>query len=215
MDNNVQESYDNGPVLIRSSMKKSFLLPSIVAGSLLVLTLSCKESLPPGGDPPQVLEAYTYNVYAISLQENMLKAYMTVVNTFDETFDAPAQLRGQFVITWNRDASFRKTVILTRSNLISARGYNPETGVLRFDPGDSIRFGFSWDLVADDGRSLFDLLLFLPDPQCPAQYVSVQPVEVIVEGNILLYERTGVLFPKRRLFSFRLHREYARCGNPD
>jgi len=73
------------------------------------------------------------------------------VNKYEETLDGEALLTGRLTISWAVDRTFQKTVTIGSSNIVYARGYNAATGVLSIDPGDSVRFLVSWNLVADDG----------------------------------------------------------------
>lgn len=182
----------------------------ILTLSFSAVLMSCKESLPPYLDPRDVFSSEISAVYEISLRENTVKAYLSIVNEYDETFDARALLDGQLQIVWASDTTFRKTIILTPERLIRVNGYNSATGVLRFDPGDSLRFGFSWDLSADDGRSLFDLVQFVADPGCPPRLISREPIHLYVRANARVYARTPVVAPTELLFVFTLHRAYVR-----
>jgi hypothetical protein len=193
--------------------RASFLLLWLLCAVLGALT-SCKEPLPPYDDPRDLLDAYSYGLYVINRQENVVKAYLTVINTYDETFDAEAVLSGRIVLTWAKDGTFKKTFQLSPSLLIYARGYNAETGMLRFDPADSIRFGITWDMVADDGRRLFSLMSFFPDPECPARLISTEPVRFSIEGHALVYNRTGTVGATVTQFEFILQREFAQCRPP-
>lgn len=190
-------------------MKHRLLVVCLFVGA--IADLSCKEPLPEYNDPVDVFDAYAYGLYAISLQENAVKAYMTIVNTYDETFDGTALLSGQLVITWAKDVSFKKSVHLTASHLIYARNYNAGTGGLRLDPGDSIRFGFTWDMVADDGRRLFSMMSFFPDPECPGRFISAEPIRLSFEGTALLFSRTRTAVAQGSQTEFRLIREFVRC----
>lgn len=176
----------------------------------LLALQSCKELLPAYEDPRDVFDAYQYGFYEISITENAVKVYFTVVNTYDETFDARAMLSGTLILAFDQDRSFKKTVPLGPSLLLEARGYDPSSGNLRFDPGDSIRFGYSWNMVADDGRSLFNIdeVRFIPDPQCPRRLISTEPIRITLQSDVRLYERVDVVAPSLFRFSFTLHRSF-------
>ncbi|MDL1891365.1 hypothetical protein FBQ87_00535 [Sphingobacteriales bacterium CHB3] len=190
-------------------MKKAKLLAIVVAAAM-VSNLSCKEPLPGYQDPRDVFDAYQSGTYALSTAENAVKAYFTVFNAYDETFDARAVLNGTLTIIFERDRTFRKTVQLGPSTIIEARGYDPASGNLRMDPGDSVRFGFSWNMIADDGRSLFntDLVTFYPNPECPPDLISTQPVRLTIESNVRMYDRTEIVVAPQIRLEFILHRRY-------
>lgn len=190
-------------------MRSQFLSHSFgVLIATVFCTSSCKEPLPQYQDPREVFDSYQWGAYAISRTENEMKAYFTVVNAYDETFDAAAIFNGTLVITYDRDPSFKKTVQLTPSSLLYARGYNPVSGHLRFDPGDSVRLGFSWNFLGDDGRSLFDIVPFVRDPECPARFLSAEPVRMTFRADVRIYERTETVTAPLFRFAFVLHREY-------
>lgn len=177
---------------------------SAVLTLMMIAPLSCKEPLPEYRDPLDLFDATFSGAYVISPGENAVKAYMTIVNRYDETLDAPAILNGRLVITWAGDVSLKKTVTLSPANIIYARGFNPVTGAMRFDPGDSIRIGYSWNLISDDGRSLLDVVHMMPDPTCPIRYISIQPVPLFFEGSTVVYDRTGTVAPRSFRYEFTL-----------
>ncbi len=135
-----------------SSWRKSgwFLLLSFV----IVTKPSCQEDLPPYRDPSEVFEGHIQGLYVLSAQENAAWIFITVKNTFDETLEAPAVIGGTLRIVSSRYPDYRKTLSLNKSHIINARGYDPTTGVLRIDSGDSIRLGYAWNFIDDNGRDL-------------------------------------------------------------
>ncbi len=175
---------------------------------LTLCSISCKESLPVYQDPRDVFKEIVEGTYVISRTENAMKVYLTIVNKYDETLDARALLTGQIVLTWENDLTFRRTFHLTDAHIISARGYNSSTRQLRLDPGDSIRFGISWSFSADDGRNLRDQVIFRRDPTCNARFISLNPVNILVDATMSLYERTEKVEPPRFLYRFTLVREF-------
>jgi hypothetical protein len=199
----------------RRTTKVSCLLLRGAAFAILLGNLSCKEPLPVYQDPRDVFDAYQSGAYVVSTAENAVKAFFTVTNTYDETFDAVAVFDGTLVITFERDRSFRRTVQLDPSTILHARGYNPQTGVLRLDPGDSVRFGFSWNMVADDGRSLFntDLVRFIPDPTCPRRLISSEPIRLTLQSSVRMYDRTESVSAALYRLEFTLHRFYVNPNN--
>lgn len=176
--------------------------------ALLLLSLSCKEELPPYHDPRDVFDGRLSGAYAISPAENALKAYFTVINSYDETLEGTALLTGRIVLTWQGDSTFRRTIGLTDANILFARHYDATSKHLRIDPGDSVRFGISWNFIADDGRDLKRLVRFHPDPTCLARYISEEPVPIIIEGTMKVFERTELIVPPPAVFRFEFVREY-------
>lgn len=175
---------------------------------LSVAVFACKEDLPPYADPRDVFDGRLAAAYAISRTENALKVYLTVVNTYDETLEDTSLLSGQIVLTWQGDPTFRRTVPLSDANILFARNYNPDTGLLRLDAGDSLRFGVSWDFMSDDGRDLKRLVTFRQDPACVARWISVAPVPIVIEATLEVFKRTERVVPPRFIYLFELVREY-------
>lgn len=180
----------------------------ITAAVLLVGGLSCKESLPPYADPRDVFDGWLAGAYGISRTENAMKAYLTIINKFDETLEDTSILTGEIELTWQADPSFRRRIQLNESNILFVRYYDPTTRILRFDPGDSIRFGISWDFLSDDGRDLKRLVTFVQDPTCLARWISREPVGIMIEGTLNVFKRTETVIAPRIMFQFTLVREY-------
>lgn len=190
-------------------MITSKIIPAF--GTLVLLALSsisCNESLPVYQDPRDVFAEMVEGAYTVSRTENAMKVYLTIVNKYDETLDARALLTGRIVVTWEQDLTFQRTFNLTDAHIITVRSYNPSTRQLRLDPGDTIRFGISWNFLSDDGRNLKDLVIFRRDPTCNNRFISLNPVNIQVDATMSLFERTETVAPQRFLYRFTLIREY-------
>jgi len=175
---------------------------------LSLAAASCKEELPPYTDTRDVFDGRLAAAYAISRAENSLKAYLTVINKYDETLEDTSILSGQIVLTWQVDPTFRRTLQLSDANILFARNYNPDTKMLRLDAGDSILFGVSWNFLSDDGRDLKRLVPFRHDPTCLARWISAAPVPIIIEASLTVFKRTGRVVPPVFIYQFELVREY-------
>jgi hypothetical protein len=178
-----------------------------LATLMLVSSISCNEELPSYADPRDLFDATLEVAYAYTHLENALKVYILVRNDFDETFDAIAILKGRLVIVLQSDPSFRRTVNLEPSHLVYARHYNPATGVLRVDPGDSVRIGFTWNFLDDNGVHLRTKLSYSPDPTCQARLVSGL-VNLNISGDVKMYERTEPTLASPILYQFHHNREW-------
>lgn len=172
-----------------------------------LLPLSCAESLPPYEDPLNVLKGDAWSAYVITNVDNSIKIFLTVVNTYDETFEGIAILRGEATITWGGDPAAVKRFNLDASHLISARGYNPATRMLTFDPGDSIRIGVSWNFITDAGLNVREAILYHRDPLCYPRFIS-HPETFHLTAEILVYDRTGKVIGSPRSFTFQITKEY-------
>ena len=184
------------------------LLRRAWVGALVLAAVSCNEQLPVYRDPLDVFDGTLSGVYVINHLENAMKAYLTVINTFDETLEGRAVMTGEITLTWQSDTTFRKTITVNDANLLFARRYDPSSLHLRLDPGDSLRFGVSWGFFADDGRDLKRLVTFVQDPTCRTRQVSPTPIPVMIEGRLRVFDRTEVVVPRRVIIPFILTREY-------
>ena len=172
------------------------------AAGLAAAVLSCDEALPPYQDPADVFTMTMTGEYSMNQWENVVKAYVTVANRYDETFQARAVLRGRLKITWQRDTSMHKTVMLDSTNLFSTPNYNKETGVLTIDPGDTFRVRYVWNLVTDSGVDVSTLFVYEKDPSCSQRYIA-NTETFSLEGEFKVYERTGLTRAAPAAVSFR------------
>lgn len=144
----------------------------IVAAILLPL-FHCSESLPPYLDPRAVLSAHLKGAYVLTISENAMKVYLDIKNIFDETFEAPAVFEGDGEIALIRKPGVRKTFSLTAANVVLAPGYNRPSGILRLDPGDSIRVAFTWNFIDDLGTDLRNAeFLYVGDTSCQYRRIA-------------------------------------------
>ena len=120
---------------------------------LLVFAVACDESLPPRVDPSNFFLTMLQSSYHYTQFENDVVINLVVVNKFDETLDDHLGLDGTITITSDRDTSVHKTFQLSRTNLTRGN-YNPGTGMLTFDPGDTVVLQVTWDFTDDVGGTL-------------------------------------------------------------
>jgi hypothetical protein len=123
--------------------------------SLLVLVAlvagPCDESLPSHEEPDAYFQGRITAQYSHSPNENGLRGLIVVRNVFDETLQGSAALQGSVIIESLRNPALRKTVQLTRANILFLRGYDARTNTFTFDAGDSISMVYTWDFASDDG----------------------------------------------------------------
>jgi len=170
---------------------KNFLSSLVILAVLGIATISCSESLPPYQDPAEVFQGKVTGQYVLTVADNSLKIYITLKNVFDETFQAQALLRGNLEIVLARKPEIRKTVSLYPSNILQARSYNSSNGMLTVDAGDSIRLGYSWDFIADDGTDLRrGIFILTEDPTCKSREIAKDET-FILSGDIKVFERTA------------------------
>jgi hypothetical protein len=183
--------------------------------SLLVLAtalvgLACNEDLPGYNDPADVFDAHMDAAYVITRTDNSVRVYILVTNDYDETLQGRAAFGGQIAVVWTRDPSRRKTVTLTPAHLIYARSYNPNSQVLTLDPGDSIRLGFVWNLIDDDGVDLRQFFTYRQDPLCPARFIS-EPEFFRLSGEVKVFDRTALAVAPAWLYRLEHQDRWVMC----
>ncbi|MEX1139338.1 MAG: hypothetical protein WEB33_06375 [Bacteroidota bacterium] len=176
---------------------------SICGGILLAIITAgpiCNEDLPPYSTPQDYLKGSIRGGYVITDSDNSVKIYLDVTNRYDETLEGHAVLSGEMEISLLRNPAFRKSFVITPDNLLTPNNYNTTTGEIRIDPGETIRFGVSWDLVDENGTDLRDSVFqYWVDPECPnggppsgsgARCVAEEERFVIL-GSVDVFSQTG------------------------
>lgn len=158
---------------------------------LPLLCLSCTESLPPYQDPTKLFGGSIDALYLLSTYQNEMRVVLRVRNIYDEQLDGQALIAGQVEIVAVRDQAVHKTIQLTPLDLVSAKGYDRQSGRLVFDPGEEIRFEVSWNFVDDSGRDLrSSFFVLLADTTCQARCLGYRE-DFTLKAQINLYERTS------------------------
>ncbi len=167
-----------------------FLPASIL---LLLFTFSCDESLPPRDNPNDVFDGSVRVVYVHDWNENGLRFYAEVINTFDETIEDTAILRGQLFVSLPRAANTSRTLAFTVDSLISYRMYDRLSNQFRIDPGDTMRFMLRWDFIDDRGRYIPDYeFAYYPDETCALRELAYEEF-IVVSGRLAISRRLGEL----------------------
>lgn len=177
------------------AVSAGFFLAIVAAGPL------CNESLPPYINPRDVFSGTVQGAYVLTMSDNSVKIYLNVTNRYDETLEGRALLNGEMEISLAGNPMISKTFSISSSNLLTSRNYNPTTGFLRIDPGETIRFGVSWNLVADNGTDLrTGVFRYWEDTECAARCVAEEEVFVI-RGSVDIFEQTNTVVADPALFS--------------
>jgi len=172
------------------------LLLGIISGGPM-----CNETLPPYTDPRQVFEGSIEGGYVLTISDNSAKIYLMATNRFDETFDGKAALQGEIQISHATNPSISKTFAISSSNLFTTSKYNSSTGVLRVDPGETVKFGVSWNLVDDGGRDLRSTLFrYWTDLDCGLRCIAEEE-RFVLTGYIDMFEKTERVFAGPTSFS--------------
>ena len=207
-------TFDIGDPQIRavSSSHRGASLISTFSARVAVAVISlffctCKESLPPYQPPTLLFDGSLEPFYSLTAKENALHIVFRVRNTFDETLEGEGFFTGQVQLVALRDPTVTKTLTLTAANIISARGYNPNFGTLRIDPGDSIVFDAIWDLsqrplLGDKGEDWSKVFFNLqPEPGCGMREKS-EPEDFAVQGSIQIFAVGSPVTGKEAIFRF-------------
>jgi hypothetical protein len=166
------------------------ILVALLSASLIFL-FACDESLPPRNDPTKLFRGSVDAKYSLLWNENAMRISVTIVNVFDETIQTTVSIAGTVVVTLARDKKYQKTIALNANNLMNTKFYNPSTKELTLDPGDSIRFAYTWNFVDDNNVRLpEDVFHFYRDPICSARYVAYSE-SFALTGSIQIIEKMG------------------------
>jgi hypothetical protein len=163
----------------------------LLFSTVFLLLGPCDESLPPYREPDSVLAASIRGDYTLSAVDNSMKVYLTVQNQFDETLQGTASFRGTVEITSARDPRVVKTFPVKAQNLIQATGYQPATGRLTLNPGESLVFLFSWNFVDDRGQDLRrQFFRYVQDLSCSVRCLAL-PEPWVLTANVVIFDKTG------------------------
>lgn len=169
--------------------------------SLVVTGPVCNESLPPYADPRQVFEGSIEGGYVLTMSDNSVKIYLMATNRFDETFEGRATLRGEIQISHATNPSITKTFSISSANLFTTSNYNSSTEVLRVDPGETVKFGVSWNLVDDGGLNLRTALFrYWKDLDCTSRCIAEEE-RFVMTGYVDVFDKTERVFAGPSTFS--------------
>lgn len=172
---------------------QSLLLYGFVSGLLFIG--ACDESLPSYREPSAVLEGKIEARYALTASENRVGIILTAVNRYEESLEGRRVFSGLVEIRSKRRPELRKTLTILPTHLIYARFHNSQTGMVRIDPGDSVRFLVSWNLAGADtpgDNEFLELFSYYIDPTCPGPPPS--PMRTIA------FRETFILSGELRVF---------------
>jgi hypothetical protein len=155
--------------------------------ALMLPFLSCNEHLPSYTDPGNALVLTLEGRYILTRSGNYMRVDFIMTNNFDETLQAQPAIQGRGSITLKRDTTLHRSFTLSPSNIV--QGYDPQTGLLTIDPGESVRFRFEWSFVDDRGVSLPQtVFVYHPDPTCPGRAIAYNET-FILTGSLKVFDR--------------------------
>ncbi|MBM4159498.1 MAG: hypothetical protein FJ217_00205 [Ignavibacteria bacterium] len=173
----------------------------------------CDEPLPAYKEPDRLFDVRLRGEYFLGMYEHSLRVYVEITNIFDETLVGPASLTGTVQVTAADDPNVRKTLTFTSQNILTARGYNAGSGILKIDPQEKIVLRATWyfaenKVVDDSGRDLAHgnegrdpFFSYVVDKTCEFRKLA-RPEDFILQGQIKVFQRTGPAVADPSVFPF-------------
>jgi hypothetical protein len=91
-----------------------------------------------------------------------------------------------------RRPNIRKTFTIDSSNWANGK-YDQSTGILRMDPGDTLRLIYSWNFVDDNGIDVrTQEFFYVPDSTCNGRMIAAQEIFVF-HANLTVFDRVPEL----------------------
>ncbi|RPI05088.1 MAG: hypothetical protein EHM64_07760 [Ignavibacteriae bacterium] len=166
-------------------------IANVLIAAAMTLLFACDESLPPRNDPSDLFRGSINAKYSLLFTENALRLEVKIVNRYDETIQAPVSMSGVLHITLSRDSRYQKTIPLTAANLASTKAYNPSTKELTLNPGDSIKFVYTWNFIDDNNAFLpEEVFHYYLDTDCPGRFISFRE-SFVLTGSFQIIEKLG------------------------
>lgn len=200
---------------------------AMTTGILLVLMTTgpiCNESLPPYDVPPDFLEGEVSATYVLTENENVVRVFLDVTNRYDETLEGPADFSGSIDISLLGNPDLGITFPLSATQLLTPGVYNAGSGVITIDPGETVRFGVTWNLITGNAVDLRDsVFVYWLDPDCPAGGAPATPgprciaeeVIFLIEGRVAFFQTTAPAAAGPAMFSLCHVNKYVFGSNCD
>lgn len=180
------------------------MLP-LLTGHLVILMacgMICNESLPPYRDPSEVFDVSIHGDYVLGLAGNRVNLFVDVVNSYDETLEAEAEISGQVQMALDRDPTFTWTATFGLSELMTTGNYNSGTGVIRVNPGDTLRFRIVWTYMDDNGRDFrTNVFRYFQDMSCSDRCIAERE-SFSLKASVNIFPRIPESSSPLAVFSF-------------
>jgi hypothetical protein len=177
---------------LQTNVGRRFVIVIILAFSFwMLMMVSCEESLPPRQDPHMVLRPVLRAQYVHDWNENGLRFYVELINTFDETLQDTAVFVGSVRVEMPRRPDMGRTLTVRRDSISTRRMYDPVNNIFTVDPGDTLRFLLRWDFKNDVGQSLTSFAFdYYNDTTCEGRRLAYEEV-LLASGRITISRRLG------------------------
>jgi hypothetical protein len=173
--------------LSRLSNRVNLLL--VFLNTLLIFFLACDESLPPRNDPSILFDGIINSKYTLLWNQNSLQIEVGLINIYDETIQANANIAGTVEVILLRNNSLKKTIHFDVSNLSTPKFYNPTTQEITINPGDTIKFLYVWNFIGDNNTNFpEDVFHSYEDLTCPGRFLA-HSESFILTGSFQILEK--------------------------
>ena len=208
-------------------MKCKLLIPKLIVIVLFALfilvSLSCKESLPVRVFPDKVITLQVSSVDQLNdhlAPPGKQKIHIVVLgeNIYDEVFWDTVSIKGSMRIWWKRKPERYRTLYLTEKNLTD-RSLIANKRMLLL-PGQTFAMEIYWDMRNDWGLYLPSEMDFLnlDSRSCASNVACGNSEEFVIELSLNVYDRLGYLTAVAKEFTFypRICKcpGYPPCGQP-
>ncbi|MCK9408756.1 MAG: hypothetical protein M0R68_06435 [Bacteroidetes bacterium] len=182
----------------------------------------CQEFLPSREDPNDYFKTSVSKMYDVfypnnpSAKRNRLVLYLYIVNNYDDVIQDNIEITGSVELVWNipkgenrYGIDSKKTMTLSRSNILRAKGYDANTGILTLAPNDTIVLFCPWNFTTNDSTNLMGKFNQRIDYRCQvfdtpghsAYRKITTEQEFTISASVRLTKKTSTLYFKPFTFS--------------
>ncbi len=163
--------------------------------------LACQESLPGRHDPGSLFTGILAPTYVHAWNENDVVIMAGIVNTYDETLQDTADMRGSLLVTLLRKPSVTRMIPITRDSLMPGQyQYDGRTKILTIGPGDTVWIRAHWDLRDDDGRDLrMEEFTYYRDELCYGRMYAYEE-NFAIAGSVQVFPEHGQVVLNSSIF---------------
>ncbi len=166
---------------------------------LLLVLLSCEESLPPRIVPQNTMEITEIITNQEANGGGIFIAIKVVgVNRYGETFQDTVKVKGNIHIWWAKKPEIEANVPLSNRHFTDPTRISGN--VLTLDPGEEFHLETLWYLNTDEGKYIINLLDFSNSPVVNG-IVTAAPEKFVLEVQLTLFEETGLLLSNLHEFT--------------
>jgi hypothetical protein len=164
----------------------------VVLTLAIAVLVSCNEELPPYIEPTDLLSVRVEAKPIVESTMRFQKFTLIVKNIFDETLEGRAAITGSLIVWLADSVQYKKTFSISAINLApNSASYNPATGRLSLDAGQTFNLILYWDLSDDAGKDLVRVFTaYPPYAECFAPAAGYR-IHTIVRVSLFVFESRG------------------------